>query len=233
MKISSKDLKDFYRDYSRGKILMSKETCPSPDLLIRLNRSKLKRKERNKVISHISRCHHCAEEEKLILDIIRRESDFIEEAANHLRSQPHAESKNPFPFFSRFALKPISAALFLIAFSGLLFFIIPRFKAISDIRRGNPTSIVLTHPANKTIGSNRYEFTWQGPKETKYYIIEVYDSSLELIWTSGSIETKRIAFPDDLMRNIKANQPYFWGVSAILKNYTKIKSKLAEFKIKE
>jgi hypothetical protein len=66
-------------------------------------------------------------------------------------------------------------------------------------------------------------FQWQAIPEAKYYMIEVYTTDLETIWTSGEIFTNRVSLPQEIVGKLQTGKSYLWKVQAFDKNRKMIK----------
>ncbi|MCX6576731.1 MAG: hypothetical protein NTV82_10100 [Candidatus Aminicenantes bacterium] len=66
----------------------------------------------------------------------------------------------------------------------------------------------------------------------KYYIIETFDASLDLIWRSESLTGNELSPSREVSQKFRPNEKYFWVVTAVLEGGNKTKSRMKDFSIK-
>ena len=244
MKIDSANLKALYQAYVRSKTPSSLKGCPSPKKMIRLLRSKSSAKEATEIVDHISRCSFCFYEFEFLLEVLRREKDFIQEVEQILPSRETREGQKGNrqtifgsrmgrrSFFSRFSWR---TAFFLAGFVLVGFFVskFVIFRAPEKYRTGSLARVELLQPVEEKISKSSLVFKWEDVKNSEYYILELFDQALSPVWKSEKIARDSAVLPEELARSLDISRSYFWMVTAHLSNGETIASRLEEFALKE
>jgi len=92
VKIKQSYLKKVIADFLHNKRVESNEACPSNEDLVTWARSKLPKKEKNRITDHIVNCCHCAQKVHELLDRIRKENGIIYEIKKYIDSVIDEES---------------------------------------------------------------------------------------------------------------------------------------------
>jgi hypothetical protein len=231
MKINTKDLMNSYQCYLSNETFSQKEPCPSPELILRCVRSELSKIKKRNIMDHISNCAQCTNKVKLVMDILNKEGQIIQELNTCLKdNKPSIHGKR---FWIKHALlRPISISIGILLVVAFASYIILNRLSTPDIRRNSYNNLSLNFPVDKIVPLQRLLFRWQGPPNTKYYIIETYDSSFNLLWTSEPTKTNELFIPKEIIDKLDSNQLYFWAATAYLEDGRKLKSELAEFRIR-
>jgi hypothetical protein len=231
MKINQSDLKKIYMNYLRDPRVASSELCPSNENLLLWARSKLPKREKNKITDHLVKCYDCAQEVQWLLDRIRKENGTIYEIKNYIDAnyaEPQQEALVP-P--RRFSWKIVSFASVLVLLVAITTLSIFNFSSRSDFRRGVSSDINPVSPINKSLNANELRFVWKGRPNMKYYFVEVFDSALYRLWRSDTILQHEVIPSNDLLQKLIPKETYFWMVTGVFEGENKIKSRLIKFKI--
>jgi hypothetical protein len=229
MKISSFDLKELIG--TQKEALISEE-CPSPELIVCCVRQELSRKDRRKILDHISRCGQCAADAKAVLDIVDKENAVIQNIGSHLRSKDSNAGEKSISL-RKFLRFPIPAALIIVVIVALGAYLVIGNSVYRSSRRGSNNEIILISPNQNSVAATGLIFNWRSYAGTKAYIVEVYNLTLALIWRSEAVSTTTFSPPSELIAKITRGVTYFWAVTAILENEAKVKSKLEKFSIQK
>lgn len=243
MRIDNDGLKDLYRAYVQSKTPSSMKGCPSPKKMVRLLRSKSSSKEATKVVDHISRCRSCFSEFEFLLEVLRKEKDFILEIEKELSRKETSEatkggrqtifgSRMGWPYLSRFSWR---TAFYLAGFVLVCFFVskFVIFRPSEKYRTGSLMRVELVEPVEKKISKSSLVFKWQNVKNSEYYVLELFDQALSPIWKSEKIAQNETLLPEEVTKMLEINRSYFWMVTAYITNAEKITSRLEEFVLKE
>lgn len=233
MKINQSDLKEVYANYLKDRKVTSGESCPSNENLILWLRSKLPKREKNKITDHLVNCYDCAQEVKWLLDRIRKENGIIHEIKQHIDANYAEQLRKARVPPRRLSWKIVSFTSTLVLLAAIATFSVFYFSSKSGTRRGVPSDLVLVSPVDKFYAAGGLKFVWKGLPNAKYYLVNVFNASFAPIWRSDTIILNEVIPSKDLLQKLFPKESYYWMVTAVLKNEAEVKSKLKEFKIKE
>jgi hypothetical protein len=238
MKINEADLKALFRSSIQGKTPQSRSGCPSIETISRLFLESASESEKAKVVDHITTCSLCHEEFELFLNISREERRLLEGLEESLQPKKKYVGRIRDVFRKsglRLPWKYVSVPL-LAALSLMIVY----FAARSFITKSEPEErgrllgpIRLISPEHDVVNHAPLVFKWEELKPADYAIIEIFDESLLLIWKSQKIHDHLYELPLDAKEKIKKDKHYFWMVTAIMPDGSKIESSLKEFVIRE
>ena len=244
MKIDSNELKAQYQAYVESQKPISRKECPSTKKLLRLLRSRSSEKQATKIVDHISHCSYCAREFKFLVEVIRNENVLLQDIEQLLSSRQANESQKNDDlktydsrmarryFFSRFSWR---TALLITSFIIVGFIISSRilFRTDEKYRTDHIAGVELLQPVDEKISKTSLMFEWKDVKSSQYYILELFDKALVPIWKSDKIFKNSAVLPPELATKLQINSSYFWMITALISNGEQIKSRMAEFVIKE
>ena len=232
MKISLSDIEGIVAPGCENPSRPRRDDCPPPEKLVLCARSALSKKGKNAITGHLMICRDCAAEVKTILAVFAEESRLIRDLQD---SEPAPKKAKPkamgLPGW-RPAWRIASAVSAVVVLAALGMFLLSRFAPRSDRQRGTVLAFNLVSPVNKAFSVGELKFTWKGPA-AKYNVVEVFDSSLSLLWRSAGVVGNEVAAPEELTRKLKPEETYFWMVTAVSEDGARVKSKLGEFKTKD
>jgi hypothetical protein len=238
MKINEADLKALYKSSIQGKTPQSRSDCPSMETISGLFLETASESEKAKVIDHITTCSLCHEEFDLFLNISRDESRLFEELKKNLQPKKRFAGQIHDLFSkcrSRFLWKYVSIPL-LAALSLMVIYFAARFYIINSEpeERGRLLGpIRLISPGHDIVSDAPLVFKWDEIKPADYVILEIFDESLLLIWKSQRIRDNFYELPLNARKKIKKAKLYFWMVTAVMPDGSRIESSLQEFVIRE
>jgi hypothetical protein len=233
MKIDMFQLKEAYQGILEDNRPASRESCSSPEDLLLLVRSKLSRRDQAKIMDHAVRCPLCLGEIKKLLDITKEENKFILNLNEALNSAVHSKPHQGRSFARRLSWNYVSAISISIFLIVIATYAILHVSSKSDLRRGATTEIHLISPAEKEISAAELKFVWDVLTNAKYYVLEAFDASLDLVWRSEPVTANEFRPPRDVIQKFRPNEIYFWMVTAVQESGNKSKSGMKEFSIKE
>jgi len=246
MKISNKDLQRLYKEYVLVSFPSPRKYCPSFKKIANSFNSKSSEKQKTKILNHITTCHYCCQEFKFILQILRNEKKINKNADTLRLSKKEIASlekraavilydlkKREKSFFPILSWKYGSLLLAAIAISIILIIFIKtdlfRFMESHKQRGETISQIKLILPIRERYSKNSLFFKWSEFIGSDYYIIELFDETLALLWKSDKIYNNYYVPHKELTENLTENRTYFWIVKAYLINGEKVESPLAEF----
>jgi hypothetical protein len=238
MKINEADLKALFRSSIQGKIPQSRSGCPPIEIISRLFLETASESEKAKVIDHITTCSLCHEEFELFLNIRREEGRLIEGLKESLQPKRKYVRRIRDLFSKsrqRLSWKYVSVPL-LAALSLMIVYFAARsiiIKSEQEDRGRSLGPIRLISPEHDVVNHAPLVFKWEELKPADYVIIEIFDESLLLVWKSQKIHDHLYELPLDAKERIKMDKHYFWMVTAVMPDGSKIESSLKEFVIRE
>jgi hypothetical protein len=233
MKTNLVDLKQVYKDYLEDHKPSSREFCPSPEKLVFFVRSKMAGHDQKKFLNHATKCSYCLHEVRSLLDITKAENKFVLEMSKLMNSASLAKLPQARPLARPWSWNTVSVASAILLLAAIATYSVLHFSSRSDFRRGPAANIQLISPVDKAVSSGELRFTWEGVPKAKYYIIETFDASLDLIWRSESLTANEFQPSQDISQKFMPNEKYFWRVTGVLESGNKIKSRLKDFSIKK
>lgn len=246
MKINNKDLKNLYKAYLLEKAPLSRKNCPSTKDIIGSLRAKLTEKQKSIIIDHITRCYFCSQEFEFILQTLRQEkklkneikiltsnkksTPLIEETLKKKKSDPKRKLFFLHPSWS-WKYAPVFLGFALIIF--LLFtFVIFRDHEKEKYRGTAYSQIKLIKPIKGIHQKSSLEFSWEKISTVDYFILELFDESLKLIWKSNKIYNSHIVLPKRIIAALPENKIYFWMLTAYFPDGKIIESRIEDFILK-
>jgi len=226
MKINRIALMKLFRNYIATPLLLSRNRCPTPEVILRYLRAKASRRERKKITSHISRCSSCAKEVDFILRTFREENKLLQ------RLGAVMETAKPNAFFPTPAWKYATVlipTILLISFAITFLF---KTSERSQLR-GKSNNYIKLEPTINKMTPKEINFRWSEIPTSEYYVLEIFDKTLYPLWQSNKIIKNKASPPMELLNRLSRDESYFWMVTAFLPDGTKIESSLADFTIKK
>lgn len=232
MRINQSDLKEVYENYLKDRRVASGESCPSNEDILSWLRSKLPERDKNRITDHIVNCYDCAQEVTRLLNRIRKEHGIIYEINKCIDTSYAEPQQDAFVLPRRLSWKIVSFVSTLMLLAAIALFSVNYFSPKPGLRGGVTSDIILVSPINKSCNANELKFVWKDLPNMKCYFVEVFDSTLELLWRSNAVLQREVNPSQDLLQKLIPKEPYFWMVTGVLTNEAKVKSKLKKFIIK-
>jgi len=202
---------------------------------------KSSKKQREKVLNHLSSCTKCYDEFAEVYEIINNSAqqdsslsfreNYIRKAENFVGNVPQAKSH--FAYGKKSQVKRLALAFTIAAFaiSIILFQTKAGSKSVKYRSANNVTTLHLLTPEDLSVtNSNQLNFSWSSIRGTKYYILKIYDTIGNTVFEK-SITNIHIQLTKET--KLLAGKKYLWQVSALLNNGKKIGSKLYAFTFKK
>lgn len=216
MKLDDEGLREIYQDYVASRRPTHREDCPSIETIVNSFESRASRRNKKRVIDHLSECPNCREDFELLFRL---------ENGRSVENLPGSRSPIFFPLW-RFASLIIGFGLIISAL--LLFF---RTREIPDTERGGSSNVVLSYPVTSHFLSDKLVFRWEEFPSTQYYIVELFDEALLPIWVSPPIYATQTRLPPGINGKIKPRTSYYWMVTGFYGTARTGESTLAQFTV--
>jgi hypothetical protein len=211
-------LAEFLRANLQGGQAEPGAACPASEDLVRIVTGEAGRKERKRVLDHVSGCGECA---KLLRSLLRISDEFDRLAGE---SSPRRKPRLvPIPRAAFTALAGL-AGLTLVTLAVIRLAERPVVRGIS----GTEVRLVSPKPG-AALAITDIEFRWAAVPKAAGYRVELFDKSLARLWRSASLSDVRMLLPAEARGVLSEGQTYFWRVTASLEDGREIPSKLAEF----
>jgi len=241
MKITDKELGILYRSYVNDRSPASRRKCPNPKDLISIFSPRAREKRKTHIIDHITRCSACASEFRLFLEMERERRQFESEIGIALSESLHPlKKKDPLlgkMFISLGFWQYTTMAvgmIFLTASFLTLFQKNPIFSSKPAAARiPSQPAIQLIEPVRGSVSKSRLVFKWQSVSFANYYVFELYDEALKLVWKSPQISETSLSAPNRILEKLKSSKPLFWMITAYLTSGKYVESSLAGFLLLE
>jgi hypothetical protein len=241
MKITDKELGILYRLYVDDRSPASRQICPNPEDLISIFNPRARKKRKTQIIDHITRCSACTNEFRLFLEIERERKQFeskigiaLSESHNPLKKKARLLGKMFISLgFWQYATMAVGMIFFTMSFL-TLFQKNPFFSSKPAVARiQSQPAIQLIEPVRGSISKSRLVFKWQPVPFANYYVFELYDEALKLVWKSPNFSETSLIVPKGILEKLNSLKPHFWMVTVYLQSGKYIESSLAGFLLLE
>lgn len=242
MKITHEDLKKAYKSHVQSCVPQSREDCPSVETILQIFEKSFPSMKKEEVIDHIVKCAHCFQEFEYFLSFIRDETEMAQEVAVFLKGKkgkkiPKPEKRHKgamifrLPFHNLPAWKRAAVSMAVLIIAGLsLILIKPGLRPPAEGERGEAQGQVkLLYPVQGQSITLPLLFRWQELKKVESYELEVFDSSLQLLWRSPRLRDHFYELPREVAEKVDQYKVYFWMVTAFLPDGIKKESALERF----
>ncbi|MGB8960185.1 MAG: hypothetical protein WCC00_14345 [Candidatus Aminicenantales bacterium] len=215
MRIDDDQLKELFRGYAASRKPLTRNECPSPEVLASSFEPSASVRKKKKVVDHISGCSFCREEFMMLFEIQKREPSRL-----GVLSQGRS---------SRYPLWQYACVLLGLGLVMTSFFVSVHQKELSSVERSAERGITLLGPKADQSLSGSFVFRWRGRSASDYYILELFDDALLPIWTSGKIQELQIPIPPEVYTTLRPGRSYFWMVTAFSQGAKTEESHLGRF----
>jgi len=229
MKIDADGLKSLYRGYVESQTPVSREDCPSVEQLVGTLRGGGSKKEKARVVDHLTRCGECAREFGFALETVRAESALIRELGG--RGEPESAGRRR-PFYLGFSWG-LASLLVAVCAAGVLFWRLALSPARDTYRAGAAARLELIQPGQDPVRLGSLVFRWKPAGDVQYYVVEVYDEALAPLWKSEPVAGNLAAIPESLKEKLASGRKYFWTVTAHFARGDTLASPLRPFNLKD
>jgi hypothetical protein len=209
MGMSDNELRRIYRSYVSGKTRATWGGCPPIEDLREAFEDTTPQTAKDEIVDHISDCSDCAREFEFIREIRAKEKELaagIRELTRHRRP--------PILFFS-WPLRSYALGMAMIAImiSGVIVF--KHDRAHNEGRSRSTTIPEALAPSGHVNVPLPLIFRWKPVLRDVFYIVEIYDESLQPVWESPPISTTAVTLPGPIRETLSGNRNYYWSVLAL------------------
>ena len=237
MKITHKELCHSYRKYLSDVIPISKKECFSITDFSNSFNSHFDRNVKNKIIDHLSFCALCTKDFEMILELRRRTDILNKEIESYLESESAIYKPSNRPTQISFIFHALSR--YAAFFGGIIFISIAIFTLYYKtpinlyrsqlVRETNRFDIILIEPIHKHISKYNLLFKWEKNDLAEYYILELFNEELSLIWKSPFLYTNQCKIPYDILNKLLYPNKYLWMVIGYSKKGITLESQIVNF----
>ena len=229
MKIDDDGLKSLYRGYVESQTPVSRDDCPSVEQLVQTLRGGGSKKEKARVVDHLTRCGECAREFEFALETVRAESRLIRGLGGREELESVCRRR---PFYLGFSWG-LASLLVAVCTAGILFWKLAISPGRETYRANAAARLELIQPERDPVKLAALVFRWKPVSDVQYYIVEVYDEALVPLWKSEPFAGNQAVFPESLKEKLVSGRKYFWMVSGHFAQGDALASPLREFSLKD
>lgn len=222
-------LEEAYRWIAAEDLAASGEACPPSGDLAAFMIGESPRKDRKRILAHISLCGTCAKKVDALFQAEREIDDLFRGLPDGAKN--NSRKKSWLQGYKLRSLHPVAVGALILAVLAIASFFLLKSRPAAPVWRGQPSEVVLIAPARGAVLSGRGEFVWKSYPGAESYRIELFDPTLSLIWKSEPLAADRISLPERVLALLQRGVSYYWSVSSRLVNGLVVKSKLSAFTI--
>ncbi len=232
MKTDLDELSALYLASLAERMPTERPPCPSKERLLGCILLETPQKERDEIVSHVADCSACAAVLKVALEVAAETDKFAASAARLTRAHAGECAKRE-GLLARLVRKPalaVAAGLMVLAVISLS---VLRLADHSGTRGGTTAGIVLVSPVKSMPAGTGIVFKWQPVPNAGQCIVEIFDEAFQLVWRSGPVSGDEVQPPSETMHRLAPGRAYYWRVTAVAEGRPDVKSKLAEFSVRD
>lgn len=203
-------LRRLYTERLSGLSVESRSGCPSFSAIVRSFSPGTTRRNKKKLIDHISSCPLCYEEFIFLVHLHTREHELERAAADwatHKRSLSSSRKK-PFSLVFEYCS---SIIIIILVFGAFHFIASDLFQPL--LRSVQINTIGTYSPMGKIGFKGPLRFVWRGLTAPATYSLEIFDDELRLIWRADDISSPSFLLSSDIVSRLVTNRKYYWLVS--------------------
>ncbi len=245
MRITKKQLIKYFKSYVSKNSSITRNKCPDIESIFTSFCDQTTESLKLKLLDHIANCSFCTKEFIFILrlqtkqDLFLNNHDFQKTVYKAFKINVQKKIFGLLKLFTPQKNNCYSIKHTLLALIGTFFILSASILIISNkneysiLQRsiGNWSSIIS--PIGNIYCSGQIDFRWDKLDRANFYIFELFDDSLELIWRSPSGHDTTYRLPTNIFHSLRLNTTYLWSVTAVIENNIRIHSPLTEFMLVE
>jgi len=229
MTLNDEELKRVFRSYIDGRVPGTRQSCPSFNELSKFFEPRTRRRQKLKIIDHITSCSACAEEFDFLRAIHKHQNQFVNSSVGIWPTSRECVSSSSLQLRTLTIWRYVSVAI------GILFVIvslavITRVDFPHDTRTTN-SSMELLRPYPGQSVTFPLVFEWEPVAGADSYRLEVFDDTLMLVWESSEIAGTFFQPPEQLRRKLVGDGVYYWMITARRNGARLAESGLSNFNI--
>lgn len=205
----------------------SGEDCPAADRLWAVAALEAPPDERQRVAEHTARCAACAEDFRIVAEMVREAAMSNAAPAATQGVVVVGPWAAPAP-----ARRQLWGALAALLFLGLgLAALWPRLSPAPPVYRGNDAAEILSSlGAAPKLPRGEARLLWQGPPGA-FYSIRVTGPDLRQVAEAHDLEKSEYLLRPAELEAYPAGTPFSWQVSALLENGQRLESRVFRFEL--
>ena len=235
MKMNKLDLKKGFKESLKEKAPRSRNKCPSINSIVKLCRSEISNKKKEKLLDHILDCYYCSSDIEIISKAIGFENEFIRITREKYSFQDGITNK-PKKKFNKTIFFNWKYQIVYFVFLALIisFFLFPNFSSKRMILRGYENiQIIQSLPKKSNNQLSTLRFSWKSCPKIEFYEVEIFNTNLSLFWKSDKLFINILWPSQELKKELSLQKKYYWIVTAFCMNGKKYESKLTEFSLND
>lgn len=230
MNLDDDRLKRIYRAHVAGQRPPDRRTCPSVEELARFFDPAAPRRRKRRIVDHITRCAPCHREFETLLEIERKRKALVGEIERVEAGAGGSQAPAKRPFWRARTLR-FAVVLLVIASAVAIYLQIVRSTLPKQIYRGPEDAVRALRPIGDCRRATASPFIWEDASGAGSYVVEIFDSELELLWVSPRLPVRALVLPPEVLAKIAPGQPHFWTVSAYRDGEKTGEASLVEFRL--
>lgn len=208
----------------------NRQDCPSPESLARSFTARAPKRIKRQIIDHVSKCSYCKEEFAFYHELQKIHKEILGEyegAANEEVIGALLKDSRP-------RIQPLLNYAFLclgILIISTVVMLLFTNKNISESERSITSTVILDYPLSSHHMTEILNFRWKGFPSAQYYVLELFNDSLEFLWTSPPVQDLHIRLPLEMSDEIRPGRVFYWMITAYIGSSKIGESKLMRFVI--
>lgn len=221
----------------------TKRFCPDAGLMTRALMEELSPREKEGLLSHVSRCPSCRSKYEALIQLqadlrarekaleeIKLSRDEERELRRMARQRLQELSRKPLSFFARpFAVGAALVTVLFFILSG--YYLLIKGPSSDQTMRGTQaTEVRLLKPGEKLIKAPSF-FLWTEVKDRDSFLFELIDDELNTL-CSEKLFTTQTHLPERVQQRLVRGRVYLWTITARDESGNKLASASKTFEIK-
>jgi hypothetical protein len=233
MKINFAEISKLYQDNLDRGGSVAKDSCPDPERLVNSIMTEVPRKEKAEILRHAANCPACAGALKGLLCISAEVTKLAEQVEILSKSGRGCASPEKKTFWAWIVKKPLAATLMGLAAMAVIAVYVTQPRNKSAKRSEPGVGIQMISPVKTSLPEATVQFKWESLANADYYIVELFDKTLKLVWRSGLLYGNETPLAGGVSKDMIPGETYYWTVTAVMTDHIEIKSRMAEFSIRK
>jgi hypothetical protein len=233
MKTNLAEASKAYQEHLRDQARLAGGSCPTLERIVNCVMTRLSRKEGAEIVGHAATCAACAAALKNVLELSTETDSFAAQLGAFSGNRQDNTSHDERPHWAWLIRRPAVAVLAGVFAIAVLALSVSRLITTSGTRGGPEARVMLISPVKASLSMDSLQFRWESLPGADHYIVELFDQSLNMVWRSSPVHGVELRLTAGIDKNIRPGETYYWTVTAVTGNHTEIKSRLAEFSVKD
>jgi len=230
MKINNAEIENLYKSFISQRRKRTLSRCPPLRHLLSIFDTTISGKTKLRLVDHITTCPDCYRSFRLILDLRRRQESMPKSPHQVIsgRKSSHSviASRRKYSIMAQYS-QIIAGTIF------VLISLIVVFQGWHPDQktRASPRTVYLDQPVGEHTSSSPLIFKWDKLPGADSYVLELFNDTLILIWTSPRLTSTQVSPPDYVCHMLLDNKNYFWMITAFRNDTKWGESKLTPLRI--